>query len=135
MTFKRYKVRLFPTKDQEKMFWKHIHACRFIWNWMVEINKINYIDGGFILSHYDMCNLLQSIKKEHPWLHNVSLHTLNITCADLAKRLEMIYTKDITFPKFKSKKFSKNIFPIRNDRTYFQETNIVKIPKCGKVKC
>ena len=36
-----YKIRLFPTKEQEQLFYKHIGACRFIWNWGLD-TQINY---------------------------------------------------------------------------------------------
>ena len=32
---KSYKVRIYPTKEQEALMWKHIGSCRFIWNWML----------------------------------------------------------------------------------------------------
>ena len=27
---KSFKIRLYPTKEQEQLMWKHIGACRFI---------------------------------------------------------------------------------------------------------
>ena len=40
--YKGYKIRLFPTKDQETRLMKHINSCRWIWNYMVEINLKSY---------------------------------------------------------------------------------------------
>lgn len=34
--FKSYKIRLYPTKEQELLFYEHINASRYIWNYMIE---------------------------------------------------------------------------------------------------
>lgn len=33
------KIRLYPTKEQESMMWKHVHASRFIYNYMLALQK------------------------------------------------------------------------------------------------
>jgi len=34
-----FKVRLFPTKEQEQKFYQHIGCCRFVWNYMIELQQ------------------------------------------------------------------------------------------------
>ena len=31
-TYRKIKLRLIPTKEQEELMWKHVHASRFIYN-------------------------------------------------------------------------------------------------------
>ena len=33
-----YKIRIYPTKEQESIMEKHINCCRFVWNYMVGFN-------------------------------------------------------------------------------------------------
>ena len=42
---KGYKIRLYPTKEQEELIWKHFGACRYIWNYMLEMQKNRFKDG------------------------------------------------------------------------------------------
>ena len=39
---KSYKIRIFPTKDQEQLIYKHIGCCRFIWNYMLDLQNTRY---------------------------------------------------------------------------------------------
>ena len=112
--FKGYKIRLYPTKDQETLFWKHINTCRYIWNHMVAVQIENYKKCGKFISGYTMNAMLTPLKKdgEHDWLYEVSNASLQRTCADLAYGNCMKLKGKNGFPKFKSRKKSKLSFPL-----------------------
>ena len=82
---KSFKIRLFPTKEQEQLMWKHIGSCRYIWNWMLSKQEDMYAQGEKHLSGFDMINLLKPLKNdgEHGWLYEVSNSSLQIICRDL----------------------------------------------------
>lgn len=42
---KSYKIRLYPTKAQEKLMWQHIGSCRYIWNYMLDYQQRLYEAG------------------------------------------------------------------------------------------
>lgn len=130
-------IRLFPTKEQEELLWKHIGCSRYIYNYMLAYQIDNYKNGEKYLSAYDMHRLLTQIKNdgEHEWLKKVSNATLQRSCTDLAFAYDMFFKKINGFPKFKSKKKIKPSFPCREEigRFYFLE-NEVKIEKLGKIK-
>lgn len=131
---KTYKIRLLPTKEQEELMWKHIGCCRFIWNWGLEIQKVEYSSSGKKLSSFDLIKKLTPLKKEeqYAWLNEVLNASLVTTLRDLDKAYSNFF-RGAGFPKFKSKKKSKPNYPIRNDGTYFTEESVT-IPKIGKVK-
>lgn len=135
--FKGYKICLYPTKEQEQMFLKHIGCCRFIWNHMLDIQINNYKNGGKFISAFSMCNMLTHLKQdgEHDWLSEVSNASLQNECKDLAHAYKMMWNAKNGFPKFKSKKSVKKSFPVSSDKKalYFLEKR-VQIPKVGKVK-
>ena len=132
---KSFKVRIYPTKSQEALIWKHIGSCRFIWNYMLSEQEKLYDLGERHLSAFDMINLLKPLKNdgEHEWLYEVSNTSLQIACQDLDKAYKSFFKKQSGFPKFKSRKRSKPNYPIRATGFYFSEGK-VQIQKLGKVK-
>ena len=132
---KSFKVRIYPTKSQEALIWKHIGSCRFIWNYMLSEQERLYDLGERHLSAFDMINLLKPLKNdgEHEWLYEVSNTSLQIACQDLDKAYKSFFKKQSGFPKFKSRKRSKPNYPICATDFYFSEGK-VQIQKLGKVK-
>ena len=133
---KSYKIRLYPTREQEQLMWKHVGSCRFIWNWMLAKQEELYKQGDKHLSAFDMINLLTPLKKqeEYLWLKEVSNTSLKDICRDLDKAYKMFFKKTSGFPKFKSRKKSKPNFPIRTDTLYFKDDKVLSIEKIGKVR-
>ena len=61
---KGYKVRIYPTKEQEQLIWKHIGACRYIWNWMLDYQQQAHERGEKHLSAFSMTKLLKPLKDD-----------------------------------------------------------------------
>lgn len=133
---KSYKIRLYPTKEQEQLMWKHIGCARFIYNYMLDKQISLYEAGEKYLSHFDMANLLKPLKNdgEHDWLYEVSNTTLKNVCGDLNKAYQSFFSKRSGFPKFKSKKKSKLSFPVCSDNLWFDENGFAHVEKIKKVK-
>ena len=132
---KGFKVRIYPTKEQEGKFWQHIGCCRYVWNWMLDYQHKNHADGGKYLSAFDMINKLKPLKNdgEHDWLYEVSNTSLQDTCRDLDKAYKSFFNKSSGFPAFKSRKHSKAMYPIRSDALWF-DGKYANVEKVGKVK-
>ena len=58
-----YKIRLYPTKEQEQLMWKHIGCCRYVWNYMLELQQTRYKNEEKRLTGFDMIKLLTSLKR------------------------------------------------------------------------
>ncbi len=132
---KSYKIRIYPTKEQETLMWKHIGSCRYIYNYMLAKQEELYKVGEKHLSHFDMINLIKPLKDDgkHEWLKEVSYTALCRVCGDLDAAYQGFFKKRTGFPKFKSRKRSKPNFPIR-DSVYFKNERFVVVEKIGKVK-
>jgi len=158
---KSYKIRLHPTLEQEQAMWRHIGACRWIWNYMLELQMQRYRDRERHLSDFDMIKLLKPLKNdgEHEWLYEVSADSTRVICQDLDKAYKRFFSirpahfsqktkeraarrgRELTsyelegHPKFKSRKNSKPNFPLRQSAgaVYFAD-GIATIPKIGKVR-
>ena len=133
---KSFKIRIYPTKAQEELIWKHIGSCRYIWNWMLAKQEELYAAGEKHLSDFDMIRLITPLKNdgEHEWLYEVSNASLQIVCRDLQKAYKCFFKKLSGFPKFKSRKRSKLSYPVCANRFYFVDNNMVQIQKLGNVR-
>ena len=136
---KSFTVRLYPTKEQEILFRKHIGCSRFIYNYMLELQSKNYKDGNKFISRFDMIKLLTPLKNDekYRWLNDVSNATLQVACTDLANAFTKFFKKLSKYPKFKNKKLAKEIFPIRAEGLYFRDKKVLNVEKVGKIiyKC
>lgn len=131
------KIRLLPTEEQEQMFWNHIGAARFIYNYMLAEQKRRYDLGEKHMSAFDMNKAITALKQREgmEWMSEISVHTFYRACDDLAAAFTNFFSKHASYPRFKSKKYSKPSFPLRDDvgHLWFTET-YVQVPKVGKVK-
>ena len=133
---RRYNIRLYPTDEQEQMFFKHIHTCRFIWNYMLTKQKEQYELYMRIYTYCATSKILTELKsrEEYSWLNDVSRHSLDITLNDLDTAYDRYFKGvDEGSPRFKIKKRSKKSFPVRYEHVYF-ENDHVHIEKIGMVK-
>lgn len=134
---KSFKIRLYPTQDQEQLMWKHIGCCRYIWNYMLALQRQRYENGEKYLSAFDMVNQLKPLKTdgEHGWLYDVANTSLVTICRDLDKAYKEFFRKTRGHPKFKSRKRDKPSFPVRYGyKTYFLDDRFVHIEKLGRVQ-
>ena len=135
---KSYKIRIYPTKEQEELIWKHIGCCRFIYNQLLAKEMEAYNQGEKYSGQFGMINQLPKLKEDYPWLNEVSASSLQLELGDLNNAYQNFFRRakkkqNPGFPKFKSKKKSKTKYPVVANRMYFEE-KCVQIQKLGKVK-
>ncbi len=87
------------------------------------------------LKQFEMNKLITSLKKELPWLCEVSIHSLQNICKDLDTAYDRLFKGTSKRPKFKSKRKAKPSFPVRSESSVFYfKDGLVKIPVVGKLK-
>lgn len=129
---KSFKFRLYPNKQQQELINKTFGCVRFIYNKMLE-DKINY---------YKECqkmlnNTPAQYKQEFEWLKEVDSLALANAQQNLNKAYNNFFrNKKTGFPKFKSKKYSKDSYTTNNQKgtVSILNTNHIKIPKVGIIK-
>ena len=131
---KSVKIRLLPTKEQELLMFKTIGCSRFAYNWALNRSNELYKLG----EKYSMANIRKEftqLKKqdEFKWLNEVSNTTMVESMRNLDKAFKSFFKKKSQYPKFKSKRKSKQSFYVRYDRLYFKN-DVCNIEKIGKVK-
>ena len=155
------KIRLKPTKEQEKMLYKSAGTARFIYNWALNKQEENFKLGNKFISDNDLRKEITILKKsELIWLNEVSNNVAKQAVKDLVKaylsffkiqKKGQKYTKETLikckkqkrkpelrdlngYPKFKSKKKSKLSFYNDCVKLKFKQ-NLVLIEKVGWIKC
>ena len=131
-----YKVRIYPTKEQEVLMNKHIDCCRFIWNYMLALNLKREELGERRLSGFEMNKEITPLKKQsqYEWLNEVSVGSLQTICGDLNQAYKNFFDGICRKPKFKKKVKAKRTFPVVCNRIYFKDDVFIVIPVIGKVR-
>lgn len=126
-----YEIKLYPNKTQAQQIEREISCSRFIYNKMIEISQKKYHRTGKSLSGYDMQSYLPKLKKQFPWLKDVTAQQLQITCHNLADAYNRFFKKIAKYPKFKKKSYRGSYKVVSNARLL--DTKI-KLPKLGLVR-
>ena len=131
---KSFKIRLLPTEEQEILMFKSIGCSRFTYNWA--LNRCNELYKQGI--KYNMSNIRKEftqLKKQEnfKWLNEVSNTTMVESMRNLDKAFKTFFKTKKGYPKFKTKRKSKQSFYVRHDNLYFKQ-DVCNIEKIGKVK-
>ena len=131
-----FKYKLKPTLKQQQLLLQHFGCARFIYNWGLDLKIKAYKKDKSALSYVYLAKQLTSLKKqnEYKWLNNVTNETLqqSLRCLDTAYK-NFFRTKK-GFPKFKSKRSSKDCCKFINNVHFDFEEWQIKIPKVSWVK-
>lgn len=131
---KSMKIRILPTKEQEILMFKSIGCSRFAYNWA--LNRCNELyKQGIKYSMSDIRKEFTQLKKqeEFKWLNEVSNTTMVEAMRNLDKAFKLFFKNKSKYPRFKTKRKSRQSFYVRHNHLYFKE-NICNIEKIGKVK-
>jgi putative transposase len=131
---KAIKIRLFPTKEQEILMFKSIGCSRFVYNWALNRCNERY-EQGEKYSIKEIRKEFTQFKKNdnYKWLNEVSNTTVVEAIRNLDKAFQNFFKRIGKYPKFKTKRKSRQSFYVRYDRLNFKD-NVCHIEKIGKVK-
>lgn len=132
---KAYKFRIYPNKEQEVLLLKTFGCCRKIWNLMLNDKIRAYEKDKTILF-----TTPAMYKEDYPYLREVD----SLALANVQLNLQSAYrncfdktrVKRNGFPKFKSRKSSKNSYTTNNQKGSVKilDTKHIKLPKLGIIK-
>ena len=128
------KVRLYPTKEQERKMWQSVGTARFIYNWTLAKQEENYRSGGKFISDGTLRKEITQLKKgELAWLSEVSNNVAKQAVKDACNAYKSFFKGLSERPRFKSKKKAKPSF--YNDSIKLKvNSKSVLLEKVGWVK-
>src|SRR6266567_1101736 len=134
---KAHKIRLHPTPEQATYFAKAAGTARFCFNWALAEWKQQYEAGGKPSARALKKQFHAIRKQQFPWTYDVSKSVVEGAFMDVAAAFKNFFESLKTgkrrgYPKFKSKKRSRQAFYLANDR-FAVGNHWVEISKLGRV--
>lgn len=143
------KYRIYPNEEQQSIIINTCNCCRFVWNKLLEkasssyfnpeetFNIVNYSD---IVDEYPFLNKSSNLKIDRHAISNEKdflKKSFNNFFTKFKKKMEFTKNgKPKYFPKFKSKKYSKNSYAnYHGEQTKIDvQSHMIKLPCLGWVK-
>ncbi len=102
-TKRAYKYRFYPTDAQKRNLAQTFGCCRFVYNWGLSTRKTAYRERGQSLYYNDLAAMLPNLKKQYPWLADVSSVPLQQALRHLDRAFVNFFEGRAKYPTFKKK--------------------------------
>ncbi|SKA89187.1 putative transposase [Caloramator quimbayensis] len=132
---KTYKVMLLPNNKQRTKLFECAGVARWAYNFALEQQQVNYKNGGKFLDDRVLRKRLTELKhkEEYKWLNDYSNNITKQAIKDAYIAYKNFFEGRTKFPKFKSKKKSKQSFYQDTDKVVITDTH-VKLEKLTSSK-
>ena len=127
---KSFKIRIYPTKEQQILLEKSFGASRFIYNHFLKLKQYLYQEFNIKITFNHMSKMLTELKRQKIWLTVPDKCALQNTLKDLDAAYKKFYN-GARYPKFK-RKDSKNSY--RANCNIKINNSFITIPKVGLLR-
>jgi len=133
---KAYKYKIKPNTEQQELLSKFFGCVRFIYNWGLKHKTSAYKENGTKVGYTKLARELTSLKKaeDYQWLNECTTEALQQSLRSLDNAFTAFFRKKVKYPRFKSKKRTRDSVKFINSVHIDFENWTVKLPKLGKVK-
>jgi len=132
---KTFKVRIYPNKEQIRVIGGTLNSTRYLYNYMLNLRNKLYKFFGINLSYNHSSKVMTELKKHKTWLKLVDSTALQQCLRDLDNAYQRFFSGKSNYPKFKSKKRSKNSYRTNSSAISLDtENHTIKIPKVGSIR-
>jgi len=134
---KAHKIRLHPTPEQAAYFAKAAGTARYAFNWALAEWKLQF-EAGERPSALQLRTQFHALRKQQlPWTYDVTKCAIEGAFMDLAAAFKNFFEgrkagRKTGYPKFKSKKRSRQSFYLANDKFKVGD-HWIDVPKLGRV--
>lgn len=106
---KSIKIRIYPDDVQKEFISKQLGCCRLVYNKLLYYKKTQYEQNKLNISWKELGKYLTNLKKqdEYLFLNDVYIQSLQQSIMDLIKAYDNFFKLHKGYPKFKSKKDTK----------------------------
>lgn len=135
------RIRLLPTAEQEKIFWKSAGVARWAYNFFLHYNEEKYNEyledntKEKFVKESDVRKYINNVLKKttHTWLQEVGSNVMKQGVKDANIALQNFFKFNKGYPKYKSRKKSKPSFYV-NYESLKREPNGFQGERIGVVK-
>ncbi|MGH2638662.1 MAG: RNA-guided endonuclease InsQ/TnpB family protein, partial [Rhabdochlamydiaceae bacterium] len=125
-----YKYRFYPTDEQKHILAQTFGCVRSVYNWGLSTRSTAYNERGEKLSYNQLAAMLPDLKKEHPWLSEVSSVALQQSLRHLDTAFKNFFEGRAKYPRFKKKQNSQSATSASNAFTWDGVTlTLAKMPE------
>ena len=123
---KSIKVRLNPNNKQLTRLFQYAGCNRFAYNWTIMRVRENYKQGKKFISDNELRKEFTQLKKQenYKWLTKISNNVPKQAIKDACDSYKRFFKGQSKYPKFKSKKNSKQSFYQDNVKIQFTDTHV-----------
>ena len=123
---KTIKVQLRPNNKQSTKLFQYAGCSRFAYNWTLAREQENYELDGKFLSDNELRKEFTQLKKQgdYKWLNKISNNVTKQAIKDACNSYKRFFKGQSKYPKFKSKKHSKQSFYQDNVKIQFTDTHV-----------
>ena len=123
---KTIKVQLRPNNKQLTKLFQYAGCSRFAYNWTLAREQENYELDGKFLSDNELRKEFTQLKKQgdYKWLNKISNNVTKQAIKDACNSYKRFFKGQSKYPKFKSKKHSKQSFYQDNVKIQFTDTHV-----------
>lgn len=142
LTYKAYRYRIYPTKEQEKLIIKTFGCARFVYNYFLALTEHRYEETGKSVNHRERSAMLPKLRngERTDFLKEVDSIALQASLEDLDDGYKRFFTGQNQKPKFKEKADSVQSYTTKVVTKNGKSVNIwiegdkIRLPKLGFVK-
>ena len=127
---KSFKVRIYPTKEQQVLLEKTFGASRYVYNHFLKLKQYLYQEFKIKITYNHTSKMLTELKRQKPWLRVPDKWALGNALKDLDNAYKNFYS-GARYPKFK-RKGDKNSY--RTSSNIRIDNSFIKIPKVGLLR-
>ena len=133
---KGVKLRLYPNVKQRDQLTQMFGNNRFIWNIMLNMANERYKNNpsSSFVNEYGMNYLVKQLKVEYPFLKESDSRSLQISNHYLAQSFKMLFKHQGGYPRFKSRKATKQSYTGDGINCKVLAKRRMKLPKIGYIR-
>lgn len=128
---KSFKVRVYPTEEQQVLLEKTFGANRFVYNYFLNLKIKLYEFYKINLIYNHSSKVMTELKKHKSWLKDVDSVSLQQTLRNLDRAYQRFFSGRGKYPKFK-KKQDKNSY--RTNHHIKINNRYITVPKVGMLR-
>ena len=128
---KSFKVRIYPTKEQQMLLEKTFGASRFVYNHFLKLKSYLYQEFKIQINYNHTSKMLTELKRQKPWLRVPDKWALGNALKDLDSAYKNFFCGRGKYPKFK-RKDGKNSY--RTNDYIRVDNSFITVPKVGMLR-